>query len=142
MPNPPLDSLRAAYDEVYAYTMGRPRFILQHVVDAWAAQTASPDSKPIGVIFALIGLYLHVERQFHGREVQLAHQRLAHRKREWPRVPLPDDRGTMTVADVLATPAGEERDRAIDRWCESVWTAFRGNREMIIELVKVGLRQG
>jgi hypothetical protein len=29
--------------------MGRPGFILQHVVDAYAAQTASDDSKPIGL---------------------------------------------------------------------------------------------
>jgi hypothetical protein len=33
-------AMRAAYDEVYAYTMGRPGFILQHVVDAFGAQTA------------------------------------------------------------------------------------------------------
>jgi hypothetical protein len=41
-----MDAARAAYDEVYVYTMGRPRFILQHVVDAFAAQTATDDSKP------------------------------------------------------------------------------------------------
>jgi hypothetical protein len=38
--------MRAAYDEVYAYTMGRPGFILQHVADAFAVQTASNNSKP------------------------------------------------------------------------------------------------
>jgi len=36
-----LDHMRAAYDEVYIYTMGRPGFILQHVVDAFAVQTAT-----------------------------------------------------------------------------------------------------
>ncbi len=34
-----MDNLRPAYDEVYAYTFGRPGFILQHVVDAYAVQT-------------------------------------------------------------------------------------------------------
>src|ERR1051326_8913716 len=44
---------------------------------------------------------------------------------------LPEDRGKMTVADVLAVSAGPERDRAIDDWCRSVWTAFSGNRQTI-----------
>jgi hypothetical protein len=42
-----MDTTRAAYDEVYVYTMGRPGFILQHVVDAFAVQTATDDSRPI-----------------------------------------------------------------------------------------------
>jgi hypothetical protein len=58
---------RGAYDELYVYTMGRPRFILQHVVDAYAAQTATRDGKPITVVFALIGTYLHIEKQFSGK---------------------------------------------------------------------------
>jgi hypothetical protein len=131
-----MDPLGAAYDEVYAYTMGRPNFILQHVVDAFVAQTASEDSKPIGVVFALVGLYLHVEQQVPGRQVQQVHQQLGRRKRQWPLVDLPKDRGAMTVADVLAAPAGPERDRAIDEWCQSVWTAFRGNRQMIVDLLQ------
>jgi hypothetical protein len=32
-----MDSRREAYDELYVYTMGRNAFILQHVVDAFAA---------------------------------------------------------------------------------------------------------
>jgi hypothetical protein len=46
--------------------MGRPGFILQHVVDGFAVQTASEGSRRIGVVFGLAGLYLHVERQFSG----------------------------------------------------------------------------
>ena len=48
-----MDITRAAYDEVYAYTVGRPGFVLQHVVDAFAVQTANADSRPIGVVFGL-----------------------------------------------------------------------------------------
>lgn len=61
-----MDATHAAYAEVYVYTMGRPGFILQHVVDAFVVQTASDASKPISVVFGLIGLYLRVERQFSG----------------------------------------------------------------------------
>jgi len=128
--------MRATYDEVYAYTMGRPGFILQHVVDAFAVQTANDKSKPIGVVFGLVGLYLHVEKQFSGRQVQRVHMELGRRKREWPRVHVPEDRGSMTVADVLAASAGPERDLAINNWCRSVWTAFSPNRQTIISLLR------
>ena len=128
--------MRLAYDEVYAYTMQRPGFILQHVVDAYAAQTASSTSKPIGVVFALIGLYLHVEKHFSGRQVQKVHMELGRRKRAWPIVNLPDDRGPMTAVDVLAVPEGAERDAAIDAWCECVWTAYRDSREAVVDLLR------
>jgi hypothetical protein len=75
------DTMRAAYDEVYVYTMGRPGFILQHVVDTFAVQTANENSKPIGVVFGLVGLYLRVEKQFSGHEVQKAHSHFGRRKR-------------------------------------------------------------
>jgi hypothetical protein len=129
--------MRSAYDEVYTYTMNRPGFILQHVVDAYAAQTASSNGKPISIVFALVGLYLHVEKHFSGRQVQKAHMELGRRKRAWPAVDLPDDRGAMTVADVLAASPGVERDEAIDAWCECVWTAFRAtNRQRIVDLLR------
>ncbi len=53
-----------AYNEMQAYTLahGDPAFIHQHVVDAWSAQHANEHSKPIGVTFALVGLFLHVEK--------------------------------------------------------------------------------
>jgi hypothetical protein len=116
--------------------MGRPGFILQHVVDAFAVQTANQDSKPIGVVFGLVGLYLHVEKQFSGRQVQEVHMKLGRGKREWPRICFPEGRGTMTVVDVLAASAGPERDMAIDNWCRSVWTSFGENRMTIIALLR------
>lgn len=131
-----MEAMRAAYDEVYLYTMGRPGFILQHVVDAFAVQTADANSKPIAVAFGLVGLYLRVEKQFSGRQVQLAHMALGRRKRDWPAMHLPDDRGDMTIADVLAAPAGPERDLAIDNWCRSLWTACGGNRPAVLALLR------
>lgn len=116
-----------AFDELCAYTLGlRDRsFIHQHVVDAFAAQCADEQTKPIKLTFALVGLYLHLEKKFSGREVQLAHMRLARKKEQWPTFPLPRDRGGMNAIHVLAAPAGPERARAIDAWCAAVWEAFR-----------------
>jgi hypothetical protein len=128
---------QAAYDELCCYTLahGDPRFIHQHVVDAYIAQNADDNTKRIGLAFALIGLYLHVEKQFSGKKVQRAHMRLAQRKRDWPTFPLPDDRGSISVAEVLACPAGEARDKAIDDWCRSVWMAFRESHPLVRQQV-------
>jgi hypothetical protein len=127
-----------AYDELYVYTMsrGRDRFILQHVVDAQAAQTATEQTKPLGLTFSLVGLYLHVERGFSGRRVQEVHMELARTKRPWPSIALPADRGSLTPADVLAVPPGADRDAAIDGWCASVWATYQAARPQIIELLR------
>src|SRR6478735_8029369 len=108
-----------AYHQLTVYTLshGDPRFIHQHIVDAYGAQRAVDGGKPIRLIFSLVGLYLHLERGKTGREVQLIHMQMGQRKREWPRLPLPSDRGEVTAIDVMRAPAGAERDQAIDQWC-------------------------
>jgi Family of unknown function (DUF5946) len=124
------------FNELASWTLSLPTggFIHQHVVDAWAAQHADENSKPIGVAFALIGLYLHLEKGFTGREVQQAHMRLAQPRgrgpgrKDWPRFALPRQRGSVTVGDVIGT-VESERAAAIDRWCQSVWEAWRENHE-------------
>jgi len=126
-----------AYNELCGYTLahGAPSFIHQHVVDAFAARRADDHSKPIGVAFALVGLYLHVERQFSGRQVQRVHMLLGRQKHQWPAFVLPRHRGSMTAVDVMAVPPGPERDRAIDAWCASVWKAFIDSRQTVVDLL-------
>jgi hypothetical protein len=101
------------------------------VVDAWAVQTATAESKAIGVAFGLAGLCLHLERGFSGREVQFAHIAMAKDRQPWPRFALPSDRGAMTVREVMASPAGPARDRAIDAWCAAVWAAYHENHAAV-----------
>lgn len=132
-----------AYAQLQAYTLahGAPAFIHQHVVDAWAAQHADERSKPIGLTFALVGLYLHVERGFPGSDVQRVHMLLARRKRQWPSFGLPRDRGQFTAVEVMMAAPGRERDQAIDRWCESVWTAYAKSHravEMLLSQEGIG----
>ena len=126
-----------AIDELYDYTLAHrdPAFIHQHAVDAIAAQTADEHDKPIKLTFALAGLYLHVEKGFSGREVQLVHMKMGRAKRAWPTFQFPETRGAITIDDVLAAPAGTERDRMIHQWCASVWAAFHGNRQPVIDLL-------
>ncbi len=124
-------------DEFYElsyYTLAhsdREYFIHQHIVDAYAAQTAGSESKVIKVIFALAGLYLYLEKGYTGREVQLVHMKMVKNKKNLPVVDLPDMRGNLTVSDVLAAEPGKERDEMIRRWCISVWDAFADSHEII-----------
>jgi len=115
-----------AYHELCGYTLtcGGAAFIHQHVVDAFAAQGADAQTKPIGLAFALVGLYLLVEQDWTGKQVQGAHMKLARRKHPWQAFPLPADRGSMTAVDVMRATEGPDRDRAIHAWCESVWAAY------------------
>ncbi|MGE5049039.1 MAG: DUF5946 family protein [Deltaproteobacteria bacterium] len=126
----------AVKDELSFYTLGRrdAYFIHQLLVDAYAAQHATPASKPITTAFALIGLFLFAERGFTGKEVQRAHMALARRRRDWPQFEPPRSRGPLTVADVVAVPPGEGRDAMLKLWAESVWAAWGKDHARVAEL--------
>ncbi len=126
-----------AYNELCYYTLplGDPAFIHQHVVDAFAAQTWSENDKPIKLTFALVGLFLYTEKQFTGRQVQLAHMQLAREKQLWPVLVLPTRRGEITVRDVLVSPPGPARDEMIHGWCVSVWNAFSEDHSIVSEFL-------
>ena len=111
-------------------------FIHQYIVDAFGAQTATREGKPIRVVFSLVGLYLYLEHDYTGRQVQLFHMKMAKRKISWPEISLPEDRGEITVKTVLETQPGQARDEMIKKWCEAVWVSFSSNRETIKALVE------
>lgn len=121
----------SAYDEVYVYAMDRPGFLLQHVADAQVAQCATDETKPIALVFSLVGLYLHLERGMTGHEVQGVHARMGRDRRRWSKIVLPEWRGTFTAADVLEATPGQERDEAIESWCREVWASYSGSWDVI-----------
>ena len=125
------------FHELSYYTLTQPReeFIHQYVVDAFGAQSASASDKPIRLIFALVGLYLHVELGCNGRQVQYIHTKLAQRKPALPQINIQTPRGAVSVVDVLNVPPGPERDRKIEDWCKSVWATYSHNREAIVDLL-------
>lgn len=132
---PALDDL---YHELSCYTLAHPdpSFIHQHIVDAYKAQHANENTKPIALVFALAGLYMHVEKNFTGRQVQKFHMKLAKIRRPWVRPQLPKERGAITVRHVLAAAAGPSRDALIDSWCASVWEAWKESHDHIANLAK------
>jgi len=126
------------YHELAFYTLAHsdPAFIHQHAVDAYTAQNAAESSKPIATVFALIGLYLHLEKGYTGRQVQRAHMRLAESSKAWPTLPIPVERGAIRIENVLESEPGADRDALIDRWCASVWRSWVGSRPAILSLVR------
>lgn len=126
------------YHALCCYTLerGDAAFTHQHVVDAFTAQHADAQTSPRALTFALVGLYLHVQMGLSGKQVQQAHMVLARKKIAWPAFPLPEDRGRMTVADVMGARPGALRDEAIQRWCASVWEAFGANRQTVAALLR------
>lgn len=129
------------YHELCAYSLTHrdAAFLHQHVVDAFAAQRANGRTKPITLTFALVGLYLHVEKNQTGKQVQRVHMLLARRAKNWPRFGPPVARGDVTVSDAMSVPAGLARDAMIDTWCASVWAAYRACRDQVAELIQTEL---
>jgi hypothetical protein len=129
---------RALMNEMSYYTLahGDPRFIHQHLVDAYGAQHVVPQSKStIGAAFTLAGLYLAVERRLTGRQVQRMHMLMARRSKSWPAFEPPAELGPLTVADVLGVEPGDSRDEALMRWCGSVWTAWSSDHARVRAMV-------
>ena len=123
------------YHELAYYTLSHPhpRFIHQHVVDAFTAQTATTETKSIAIYYALVGLYLFIEKSYTGKEVQMAHIKLSSTSKIFETLGLPKDRGDYTIQDVLNHPPGNERDEAIHKWCVCVWDIYKNQRTPVKE---------
>lgn len=133
------ESEQEKYHELAYYTLSHrdPSFIHQHAVDAFTAQNANENSKPIAIMFALIGLYLYVEKNYTGRRIQQIHMKLGAGKNKWPEFQLPSGRGEVNISSVLAAPPGKERDYMIRKWCVSVWESYKDSRGIIEEILRV-----
>jgi hypothetical protein len=126
------------YNELSFYTLGLgdEAFLHQNIVDAYAAQHVDEQTKPIRTVFALIGLYLTLEKGFTGKQVQQMHMRLAKQRKQWPKLSPPEATLSITVADVLAAAPGEARDHAIRDWCAAVWKTWQPQRNIIVKLTR------
>jgi Family of unknown function (DUF5946) len=131
-------NLQEQYHELAFYTLEHKggNFIHQHVVDAFAAQTADEHTKPITLVYGLAGLYLLIEKKYNGKEVQQAHVQMSKGSKVFPVINLPVERGRITIATILDAAAGAERDALIYDWCKCVWEAYKAEHEKIIAVTK------
>ena len=137
----PLPSEQDLFDELSFYTLAHrdPAFIHENSADAFRAQHVSETTKPMAVIFAVMGLYLYLEKGFTGRQVQMCHMRMARQRKSWPTLPLPKQKASLSVADVVAAEAGPKRDAMIRDWCAAVWAIWQESRPQIVELARTEL---
>jgi hypothetical protein len=61
--------------------------------------------------------------------------KMGRRKQAWPVFSIPADRGSITVSDVVALPAGLGRDAMIHEWCVSVWGEFAASRATVVDAI-------
>jgi hypothetical protein len=129
------------FNELSFYTLAHsdPAFIHENSADAYRAQHADESTKPIAVVFAVMGLYLYLEKNFTGRQVQLAHMRMARQRKNWPQLPLPSRQSDIGVSDVISAEPGSLRDAMIRKWCAAVWEVWQESRPQIAELAKAEL---
>jgi len=100
------------FSDLQCYTIAKqdPAFIHQHVVDTYEAQHAGGPTRTITVAYGLIRLYLAVEKGYTGRQVQLAHMRIAKVRKVWPRLEPPGQPALLTVMDVLCSGPDADKD--------------------------------
>ena len=61
--------------------------------------------------------------------------RLARSRRQWPAFVPPATAGELTVIDVMQSPPGDARDKAIEAWCNSVWNAWHDSHGRVAALL-------
>ena len=131
---------RKLFEELSFYTLSHSDsdyYIHQLIVDAFTAQTADKDSKKISLVFSLIGLYLLVEKNYTGKQIQQAHTVLSNYKDYLPEIKLPENRGEITISEVLKDELN--RDEMIKKWCYSVWNAYKSSKEEIEHFCEIYL---
>ena len=128
------------FEELSYYTLSHPDsdyFIHQLIVDAFTAQTADKDTKRISLVFSLVGLYLLIEKNYTGKQIQRAHTVLANYKEHLPIIKLPENRGEITISEVLKSELN--RDEMIKKWCSSVWKEYESSKEEIKRFCEIYL---
>jgi hypothetical protein len=121
------------YGEVVGRAYGQPAEMgrwHQTCVDAYGAQHTGAMTPAITTAFALIGLYLVLERGLAGYQVREAHSYLAQRGLSWPRYDRPPAAGKVTIVDVHGAATAAHGELVL-RWGSSVWTAWEHTHEAI-----------
>lgn len=124
-----LDLFNQLADRTFAFQ--HPDFHHQLSVDAYGAQHADGVSRNIITAYALIGLYLALEKNYTGRQVQHVHSIIP--KQSWEKLEPPATTGTLTVQDVLKATTEEELYAAMKKWAQAVWDSWSAHHAFIKE---------
>ena len=128
---------RQVYGEIVSYTaLNQVQLGVWHeiCVDAYRARHIGPETAPLGITFALNGLYLVYERGFTGLQAREAHSYLANQFDEWPRFEPPAKVGDVTAFEVALASDPDEHIDVLRRWGRSVWDAWEYAHDAVGEL--------
>ena len=125
------------FHELSFYTLSHAsaNFIHQHAVDVFTAQKANQETKLIAIYYALVGLYLYIEKGYTGKQVQNMHLKLSQGSKTFEPFDLPVEKGDITIVDVIQVEPGLKRDAMIKSWCEDVWSAYKHERPRVAALL-------
>jgi hypothetical protein len=118
----------------YTQNLEDKEFIHQYVVDVYAAQHVGLATKSISTFFALVGLYLALEHNFTGKQVQRAHMLLAQKSKQWPRFQIPTKKASVTIADIMRVADAEKKEK-IHAWMQSVWELWKPQQDTVAATV-------
>ncbi len=129
---------RELYHELshYSLSLHDSSFIHQLIVDTYCAQHFGKHVKPISITFALVGLYLVCEKNYSGKQVQGIHALLANRNKSkhWPAFEMPKEKALLTIQNVIFV-SDEAKDDMIKKWCCSVWSIWKTEKETLSQLI-------
>jgi hypothetical protein len=129
------------YHELSAYFIMSPdvTFRTQHAVDAYGAQHSDSRVKNIRTAFSLIGLYLAVELEYTGKQVQQSHMELAKRNIKWSSFIQPNQPYALSVSDVLGVEEVKRNEKLME-WSKDVWDTWENYHEWTRNICKSYLK--
>ena len=127
----------ALFSQLSAFTnsLGDKEFSHQHVVDAYGAQHVGLYTKKVVPTMTLVGLFLQLEHNYTGIQVQRAHMVIADQTKDWPDFEKPQSLATVTVLDVLKVPDSKKM-QMLRVWCAAVWDIWASEHEKVVKFTK------
>jgi len=130
----------AAYGEVLAREYSDPAYMKVHhfTADAYPVQHPGKPSKHNmqSVIVHLIGLYAGIELGLSQQEIAILRDgATTHIELRW--LEPPQNRGNLTVADIVPARAAEEHCRLVYQWAEEAWEAWTGYHDQVKQWTQI-----
>lgn len=124
-----------AYGRVLAREYENPAYARLHrlTVDAYAVQHPGIDCPQArnSVGIHLSRLYLILERGWSIQRANDAMVAITAKKRTYPWVTPPNNRGAITVQDVLKSQNSSDHLHAVENWAKSAWQAWSAFHETV-----------
>ena len=83
----------------------------QYLVDIFCCETYAPETKPISIAFALVGLYLFLEKDFSWKLIQNFHKHLSKQNIILPQISIHIKNPEFLIEDMIKLPINERKQK-------------------------------